>query len=63
MQNNHNYLSDLLVAQRYKVGRTTIWRWVKTDPKFPKPIKLSPGCTRWKACDLEAWEADKATSQ
>lgn len=55
----HIYLSDAQVAARYGVHRTTPWRWAKTDPGFPEPVILSPGCTRWKLADLEAWEAAK----
>lgn len=51
---NDIYLTDRQVAERYKTGRATPWRWIKSG--FPKPIKLSPGCTRWKLSDLEAWE-------
>lgn len=55
-----NYLSDIQLAARYSVHRTTPWRWAKTDPTFPKPVTLTPGCTRWKLSDIEAWEARKA---
>ncbi|TKW67168.1 MAG: AlpA family phage regulatory protein [Paracoccus denitrificans] len=27
---------------------------------FPQPVKLTPGCTRWKLSEIEAWEAAKA---
>ena len=54
------YLSDKQVAERYSVSRGTTWRWVKTDPTFPKPIELSPGCTRWRLDDLEEWEQAKS---
>jgi predicted DNA-binding transcriptional regulator AlpA len=49
------YLSDKELAARYGTSRATIWRWV---PKrgFPTPIRLSPGCTRWKLSDVEDWE-------
>ncbi len=53
------FLSDAQVADRYAVSRVTIWKWLKTDPTFPKPIKLSPGCTRWRASDVEAWEKSR----
>ena len=53
---NETYLSDRQLAERYKVHRTTLWRWVERN-QFPKPVKLSPGCTRWKLSDVEAWEA------
>lgn len=44
------------VAELYDVSVPTIWRWVR-EKKFPAPIKLSPGCTRWRFSDLEPWEA------
>lgn len=53
------YLSDKQVAQRYEVSRKTVWYWAANNPAFPKPVKLSPGCTRWKLSDIEAWEAGK----
>ncbi len=52
----HTYLSDQQVAHRYGVHRSTPWRWVKADPTFPKPVILSPGCTRWKLVDIVVWE-------
>lgn len=56
-----SFLSDKQVAARYGVYRTTPWRWIKVDPTFPKPVQLTPGCTRWKLADLEAWEQAKKT--
>ncbi|MFT6225950.1 MAG: prophage regulatory protein [Paracoccaceae bacterium] len=52
------YISDKQAAARYHVTRQTIWRWVR-DRKFPAPVSLSPGCTRWRLSDIEAWEAGK----
>jgi len=54
------YISDARIALRFGVHRTTIWRWVKTDPAFPKPVALSPGCTRWKLSEIEVWEQRRA---
>lgn len=54
------YLSDRQVAKRYGVARSTAWRWVKSDADFPKPVELSPGCTRWALCALEVWELSKS---
>ena len=53
------YLSDTQLSARYAVHRTTPWRWAKTRPDFPKPVTLTPGCTRWKLSEIEAWEAAK----
>lgn len=54
------FLSDVQVASRYGVHRATPWRWVKSDPTFPKPVSLTPGCTRWRLSEIEAWESLKA---
>lgn len=53
------YFQDRDVAARYGINRASIWRWVKTDWSFPRPVQLSPGCSRWRLADLEAWEATK----
>lgn len=51
------FVSDKQIAERYGVSRPTVWRWLKTDPEFPKPVSLSPGCTRWKLDEIESWES------
>jgi prophage regulatory protein len=56
------YISDRHLAARYNVHHLTPRRWLKTEPSFPKPIRLTPGCTRWKLSDIEAWEAAKANA-
>jgi prophage regulatory protein len=56
------FLTDIDLAARYGVHRSTPWRWAKTDPNFPKPVTLSPGCTRWRLSELEIWERNKRSS-
>jgi len=58
----NTYLSDRQLGARYSVHHLTPRRWLMTDPTFPKPIRLTPGCTRWKLSDIEAWEAAKASA-
>jgi prophage regulatory protein len=36
---------------------------LKKDSSFPKPVKLSPGCTRWRLSELEAWETAQNEQQ
>lgn len=43
------------VCQMLNASPSTIWRWVKTNPSFPKPIKLSPSVTAWDEAELLAW--------
>lgn len=50
------YLSDTDIAKRYGIARPTVWRWHRERPEFPRAIRLTPGCTRWKLSDIEAWE-------
>lgn len=51
-----HYVSDKFLANRYEVDRSTIWRWCAKE-QFPKPQKLTPGCSRWDLEEVEAWES------
>jgi prophage regulatory protein len=62
MQMPTTYISDRHLAARYGVHHLTPRRWLKTDPTFPKPLRLTPGCTRWRLSDIEAWEAAKGAT-
>ncbi len=42
-------------ASSPKVGKSTVWELSRSDPTFPKPIKLSDRITRWLESDLEDW--------
>lgn len=53
------YVSDRFLAARYGVSRPTIWAWVKLDPDFPRPQKLSPGCTRFSLKAAKLWEQSR----
>jgi predicted DNA-binding transcriptional regulator AlpA len=54
------YLADITLAKRYGIARNTIWRWHRERPDFPRAIRLSTNCTRWKLSEVIAWEALKA---
>lgn len=40
-----------VVLQHIPVGRSTWWLGVK-EGKYPKPVKLGPGVTAWRAEDI-----------
>ena len=42
-------------ARHLGMGESTVWRKAKTDPDFPKPIKLSERVTAWRVADLDAY--------
>lgn len=52
------FLTVRSVAARYEVCVPTIWRWIKTSPNFPHPLKLGQGTTRWSLADLLRYEHD-----
>lgn len=59
MTNNSNvYLSVTKVAGILGVSASTVWRWAREDGgSFPKPVRLSAGCTRWRLADVMAFAA------
>ena len=53
------YLSDKDLSERYHITRNTVWRWHREREDFPRAIKLSPNCTRWKLSNITAWETSQ----
>lgn len=45
------YLRVSQILSVIPIGRSTWWKWV-ADGKAPKPIKLGPRTTAWKAEDI-----------
>ena len=52
------YAKDTDLAERFGIARQSVWRWVR-DGRLPAPVKLSPGCSRWRLVDVEKWEQSK----
>ena len=50
------WLTDIELAERFRVSRITIWRWSAAG-RLPKPIRLTPGTTRWALDEIEDLEA------
>lgn len=47
------YMRESQVLEIFPFSHSTLWRHVK-DGRFPKPIKLSPRVTAWRAQDIQA---------
>lgn len=58
MAETETFLSDADLAERYRISRASVWRWARCNG-FPPAIRLSPGCTRWRASEVAAWEAQR----
>jgi prophage regulatory protein len=57
------YLTVSEVAQRLGISVNTTWRWARQRQDFPHPVKIGPGCTRWRLSDLVSFEASLEVSQ
>ena len=53
------FVTDVEIAEIFGCHRTWAWRMLKRDATFPRPLKLSPGTTRWRAEEIEAWVDQK----
>jgi prophage regulatory protein len=60
--NQQKYADVQALAARYDVHPATIWRWVKAG-RFPKPVQLSPGVTRWNSAEVEAFDAAREAAR
>jgi predicted DNA-binding transcriptional regulator AlpA len=50
-------LGDLL-----DIHPMTVWRWARRR-NLPKPIKIGPATTVWRASEIVAWLANKSVSE
>lgn len=48
-------LTDKEFAAELGVSRPTLWRWRKTIPNFPQPIRVGPRAVRYRRADLVAF--------
>lgn len=55
-------ISAKTLATLFDKGISTVWRNCQKDPDFPRPIRLGPGCTRFKVGDIRAYLAVKASA-
>ena len=53
------FLTDKQLSDRWSVTRQTIWKWLRDEPRFPPPTRLSAGTTRWRLDEVEVWEASR----
>jgi len=58
----HLFIRPKVLAEKLGVSTSTIWRWVKdSEMNFPKPIKLTPMITVFKASEIDAWHSFMST--
>lgn len=43
------------VADILGMSAVTVWRKAKTDPQFPKPVKVSNAITAWPSEEVQAY--------
>lgn len=62
MNTSARYIRAKMLAPQLAVSEPTLWRWLKEDPTFPRPVKLAPRVTVWRISEIEAWAASKKSA-
>ena len=47
------------VAARVGISKSELWRRVRQDESFPKPVKLGPQTTAFIGSEVDRWIADR----
>lgn len=55
---NKNFIDAAELAAYLKCSRTTIYELGRTDPRFPKPLRLGRA-VRWRRDQIDAWAAQR----
>lgn len=53
------YLSASQIANRLGLSRTSVWRYLRDDPNFPKPYRFGKTTRRWSLDEVIAWEQSR----
>ncbi|MCL1824373.1 MAG: AlpA family phage regulatory protein [Betaproteobacteria bacterium] len=53
------YRLSQIVPDQIPVSKSTWWQWVR-EGRAPKPIRLGPNVTVWKASDIQKFVSDMA---
>ena len=57
---NCKYLTRAEVLTRYRIGNTTLYRWIHDEEiQFPKPVHLGARCVRFLVSALDQWEEQR----
>jgi predicted DNA-binding transcriptional regulator AlpA len=54
------FVRDTELAERSGIARTTVLRWHRDRPDFPRSYRFSAHCQRWRLSEIEAWERTRA---
>ena len=52
------WLTDADVGKRFGTTRQWVWVQARTNPKFPKPVKLNAHWSRWALQEIEAFKQE-----
>lgn len=48
------------VCERLSISRTTLWRLLRSDPSFPRPVKVLSKGDRYDADLIDSWIASRS---
>ena len=52
------WLTEAEVSTRFGTTRQWVWVQARTNPKFPRPVKLTARWSRWSLQEIEAFEQE-----
>ena len=50
------------LCERLRLGRTTIYGVMRSDPTFPEPFRVVGNSLRWDAADLARWVTSRKSA-
>ena len=48
-------ITTIEATERYRLSRSSIWRYRRRYPDFPRPIELNGFHLRWPVEELDVW--------
>lgn len=54
-----NLIDVVRVAEKIYGSTSLVWKLLREDASFPKPVRLSKRVTRWIESDIDAWVLTK----
>lgn len=55
LDRSHRYERAAEASKYFRIGRSTLWLWVKTRPGFPKPYRIGDRVTVFDLDEIESF--------
>jgi prophage regulatory protein len=48
---------------RLGIGRSTVYDWLRSDPSFPRPVRIGARAVGWIESEINAWLAERMAAR